>query len=190
MANNCYFEGKLVGKKEEVLEVYQYFVEPYGYCSEKLYPQKPHFWRIFSSEITEEWEEIGQYNLTFFGDCAWSLCAALLSGGYYKDWLDENGNMPTWCKGVCLEDVHEKFPDLKIELFSEELGVGFSEHILIDGDEFLDECGDLCVTYYFEEDEDEAKKLGREIEVDYYDVLPEWLSPVDDSTAWIHDWSI
>ena len=51
MANICSFLGKIVGKEEEVKEVYNYFSEDYSYMRDQKGkfinpPKKPHFWRV------------------------------------------------------------------------------------------------------------------------------------------------
>lgn len=200
MANDCYFEGKILGKKEEVEEVFKYFTEAYNYnllnkeekASDFIEPKGPHFWRIHDFKTMSQGEnEKEEFFITFCGICAWSLFASLLYEGYQKSW-DEYKNK-AWFKGTCLEEVHKKFPHLKMEFFSEEPGMNISEHILIEGDSFINESEDFKIVNY--ESIEEAKEDGMEIsedmvEEDIYVRLPSWYKSEDNGLSYSHSWNI
>lgn len=154
-------------------------------------PKGPHFWRIFDVDVTDvDCDKDGTSSMTLYGSCAWSVGSALLYGGYYKDWKYCEGQ--DWFKGTCLENVHEKFPSLKMEIFSEEYGCSFSEHIKMDENGIIEDVGNLVATYY--ESVEEAKEDGFEITEeqvgDYiYTELPDWFYPTDCNRSYEFDWS-
>lgn len=160
--------------------------------NENNLPKGSHFFRIFDfNEVYEGIDENGEHFINAFGDCAWSLQSCVLEEGYYSSY--KNFEDKGWFKGTCLEKVHEKFPDLKIEMFSEEAGCQFSEHILINEDGFLDECEELVAVCY--ESIEEAKKDGLEISEDLineiiYTKLPSWYTPLEENTQYFFEWSI
>lgn len=154
-------------------------------------PKAPHFWRIFDVDVADtDYDKDGTFSMTLFGSCAWSASSALLYEGYYEDWKSYEGQ--DWFKGTCLENVHEKFPSLKMEIFSEECGCSFSEHIKMDENGIIEDVGNLVATYY--ESVEEAKEDGFEITEeqvgDYiYTELPDWFYPTDFNRSYEFDWS-
>lgn len=155
-------------------------------------PKGNHFFRIFDfNEVCEGTDESGDYFINAFGECAWSLQSCVLEEGYYSSY--KNFKDKGWFKGTCLERVHEKFPNLKIEMFSEETVCQFSEHILINEDEFLNECEELVTVCYGSVEE--AKEDGLEISEDLinetiYAKLPSWYTPLEENTQYLFEWSI
>ncbi|MBS6535842.1 hypothetical protein [Peptoniphilus harei] len=82
----------------------------------------------------------------------------MLEEGYYSSY--KNFEDKSWFKGTCLEKVHEKFPDLKIEMFSEEAkkdGLEISEDLI---NEII------------------------------YTKLPSWYTPLEENTQYFFEWSI
>lgn len=188
MANICNFFGKIVGDEKEVKEVYNYFNEPYVYIKNKTgkcveAPEQYHFFKIDEVLITEEgFNEKGEFFVEIFGSCSWSLNSALLEKGYYDIYKVEQD--PEYFKGMCLERVHEKFPELKMELFSEEPGLEFSEHILLDENGVLEEVETLRQAFYDskeEAEEDGETVSDEELEEWIYTELPSWFFYPDDS---------
>lgn len=139
-------------------------------------PKKPHFWRVFEINSSEEgYDELGDYVIPFWGRCAWSLESALSKEGYYSKWskyYDQD-----WFKGTCIENVHEKFPELKMEIFSEGEMNDFSEHLVMKKDSLRLETEDYQVCMY--DSVEEAKEDGveiteEELEWPVYKELPSW----------------
>lgn len=154
-------------------------------------PKGYHFWRIFEVEkISEDLEENGELSLTFAGNCAWSLSSALTANGYGKDW--ENYKDRSWYKGTSIEEVHEKFPTLKMEFFSEEPGFNFSEHILVTEEGITNEMEDLPHEYYdsLEEAED-GQSISDEMVEENFDIkLPSWYVLDEDKNGYSFKFTI
>lgn len=154
-------------------------------------PKGYHFWRIFEVEkISEDLEENGELSLTFAGNCAWSLSSALTAKGYGKDW--ENYKDRSWYKGTSIEEVHEKFPTLKMEFFSEEPGFNFSEHILVTEEGITNEMEDLPHEYYdsLEEAED-GQSISDEMVEENFDIkLPSWYVLDEDKNGYSFKFTI
>lgn len=204
MKERLEYQYKLWGKELEKSEVFNEFEEEFNKFQkgfdfesfkdfEKLsskeknnLPKGNHFFRIFDfNKVCEGADENEEYFINACGECAWSLQSCVLEEGYYSSWKEFEGK--DWFKGTCLEKVHEKFPNLKIEMFSEEDGCQFSEHILINEDGFLDECEELVAVCY--ESIEEAKKDGLEISEDLineiiYTKLPSWYTPLEENTQY------
>lgn len=150
--------------------------------STELLPKKPHFWGIYEVEtISESEKPDGKYSISFSGSCAWSLLYSMSIYGAQKQWAKYKGTK--WFKGISFEEIHEKFPDLKMEIFSEESGMGFSEHLLMaENLVYIDE-EDFEETCY--ESVEEAKEDGIDITEDMvgewlYTVLPSWFERIEE----------
>lgn len=126
MANNCYYEIKVQGKKsdcEKWLKRMQSYEEP------------NHFYRIFSSDVYEEGGNNEDHYIKICGDCAWSLESCCRTSGYSG--------------GVDLFAVNTKELGLRMEAYSQEEGMEFQEHYIYDKGECLaDECEDWTSIYY------------------------------------------
>lgn len=147
-----------------------------GRLDSKDLPKKPHFWRIFEIDSSEEgYDELGDYVLYFWGTCAWSLESALARDGYYSGWKEYYDQ--EWFKGTCIENVHEKFPDLKMEIISEGEMNDFSEHLVMKKGSLISETEGLEVCMYDsveEAKEDGVKITEEELEFPVYKELPSW----------------
>lgn len=209
MENRLEYQCKLWEKEVEKSEILNEFEEEFnkfkkGFDFESFkdfqklsskrdnFPKGNHFFRIFDFiKYNEGITENGEYIINAYGDCAWSLLSCVLEDGYYSSWKEFEGK--DWFKGTCLEKVYEKFPNLKIEMFSEESGCQFSEHILINEDGFLDECEELIAVCY--QSVEEAKEDGLEISEDLidetiYKKLPSWFAPAEENAQYVFEWSI
>lgn len=210
MKDRLKYQYKLWGKELEKSEVFNEFEKEFNKFEEgfdfesfkdfeKLsseeknnLPKRNHFFRIFDFvKYDEGFAENGKYFINAYGDCAWSLESCVLEDGYYSSWKEFEGKY--WFKGTCLEKVHEKFPNLKIEMFSEETGCQFSGHILINEGGLSDECEELVAVCY--QSVEEAKKDGLEISEDLineniYKKLPSWFTPAEENTQYFYEWSI
>ena len=132
MANNCGYEIRVKGKKENLEKFYHYM------DYENQNEEEKHFARIFSHEREYYTTTDGNEGMYIYGDCAWSLHTCLMKGqGSYFGSEDENPQL------VNAVDVSKEL-DLEIEMWSEEPGVGFCEHKYIKkGEVIFDECMDL-----------------------------------------------
>lgn len=115
MANNCFYDMKIVGTSKENVDE---FISMLTYDNQERY-----FARIFSADVYEETEIDGKYTAKVSGDCAWSVYSCMCDGvfTYYDKGRDEHL--------TCLAVETERL-DLSVEIFSEEPGVGFAEHYL------------------------------------------------------------
>lgn len=153
------FKGKIKGKKEEVEKVLDcfkkasnhQFVVPYkDDVEEEVERAKnfytadtPHFWNILGVEVVSQGMEDKEYVVDLKGLCSENLADSLLKRGAQRVWGKYKSS--DWFKGTSLEDVHKKFPELKVELFSVDLKEGFSEHVLVSEYGVEDEVEDFCV---------------------------------------------
>ena len=99
MANNCSYQMKVKGAKNELDTFYKRMTD---------YNEPEHLWRIFSASIYDEAE--GEIYVE--GDCAWSIESCCRSGYTEHDLLESNSRQL----------------NLEIEVWSEEPGIGFQEH--------------------------------------------------------------
>lgn len=125
MANDCEYEMRITGSKETIERVFQCLTGDYNYEEGK--PSHEHFFRIFSAtkeELTEN--EDGTYTQVIYGDCAWSVASCMLDGAFsYYECVKKDH--PEIFMGTTLK---EQSKDCIIEVFSEEPGMGFSEHYI------------------------------------------------------------
>lgn len=105
MANNCFFEMRITGKKENIDELIE-MIHDRNVDSD--------LGRVFSCDVSCEEEINGITYIDVVGDCAWSV---------------ENSMMPG-CIGHNLVDESKRL-NLVIEIYSSEYGNCFQEHILI-----------------------------------------------------------
>lgn len=98
-------------------------------------PNEPeHFWRVFDFNIdTYKKIDEGLYQLTAGGYCAWSVHSCFMEDGYQRTW---NSNDPKWNpqqiphNGITIEMISAQ-EDLVVEFYSDEIGMCFSEHIIV-----------------------------------------------------------
>lgn len=126
MPNYCDYEMKIKGSKEAIARVLACLKADYNYNEGK--PEHKHFFRVFQAE--EEGEPTknpdGTYTLIVWGDCAWSVSSCMLDGGFsYYQAIKKD--YPDIFMGTTLV---EQSKDCEIEVFSEEPGMGFSEHYI------------------------------------------------------------
>lgn len=132
MANNCMYDLKVAGKKEDVEE----------FISELRYEAPRSFARIFSAESLDFGTlSDGRYYAYIGGDCAWSVYSCMFRGdiGTYASKDNE------------LLDLAEESArlNLDVEIYSTETGIGFSEHYHYDcGEEIANEECDYHEYYY------------------------------------------
>ena len=149
MANNCIYMMHVKGKKESIDE---FFTEL------RDYERVPHFWRVFSAELTDLEEcADGTCIAEIIGDCAWSVDCCMLDGfGTYANDCPQGS--------TSLKKESERL-QLEIEVFSEESGLEFQEHYhYAYGKEIANESIE-CTMYMFDEDEFDADCLEEAFEL-------------------------
>lgn len=143
MPNICGFGMIIKGKKENREKLVSYLQAHYGY--DYNYETKEHtlencsadkhFFRIFDADAQEEDE-----NTTYVsGSCAWSVYSCMFHGNstYFDDYKDAKNRK---CTNMC-EATKEL--DLVVEIYSEEPGLCFMEHFIVDKGEWkVNECVD------------------------------------------------
>ena len=121
MANNAYYDMKVVGRQDNV----EAFVR--AMIWEDEYEQQG-AGRVFSCEVYEQGESNNGYYVLLSGDCAWSIQSAMR--------VPNNPNN--------IEKLSKKL-ELSIEAYCEEGGFEFQEHFLVvNGEIEIDECIDWC----------------------------------------------
>lgn len=126
MANYCAFMMKITGEKKSIKEIIE-MMKWKGRFSENG------LGRIYDIHLSTSIDELdnsvsGIISCELYGGCAWSVLSAM---------RDDNGR-----REVSLESESKRL-DLVIEVFSEETGMEFQEHVLIDkGEVLIDECVD------------------------------------------------
>lgn len=146
MANNCYYEMRIVGKTEAVREFIRCMRGEGEFENGRL-------GRIFDCEIIDDSNletstEINGWAVVA-GDCAWSVKCSMMN-----DYIPRrNLESETARLGLC------------VEVFSEELGFEFQEHIIVDnGIISLDDSVDVeefCLDDLQDEEIEElANRLG------------------------------
>lgn len=161
MPNYCDYEMKIRGSKDAIARVLECLKANYDYGMGK--PEHKHFFRVFSAYENDEMEnnDDGTYTLFVYGDCAWSVYSCMCSGEhtYYND-LKER--YPDIFMGTTLE---EQSKDCEIEVFSEEEGMEFSEHLLYkNGECLIDDTADVEQAGY-----DSNGKITTDIDWDTYE---------------------
>ena len=107
MANNCYYEGHLVGSLKSI----HAFIQNIG----KVKP--PYFYRVWNIDVNDLQcvsKNKKLYELYFSGECAWSISST------FATTEEPYNNLQKFTKHF----------DCVIEMYSEEEGCCFSEHIL------------------------------------------------------------
>ncbi len=146
MANNCEYDLRIKGSKE-ALELFENIIT-YGGDEDKsaeFCKNNKYFYRIFSAEKYDFSEDGTQ--MSFAGDCAWSVASSFQLDGE-QEFVSPDENQITLSQ-FCKEHQCE------CEVWSEEPGLCFAEHlhILPDGTKDVDDCLDYQEEYNEETDE-------------------------------------
>ena len=145
MANCCCYSMKVAGQKENVKEFIDVVQNDYSYDCEGNYHGEcdRHLSKVFVKKIVacQENKE-DECKKEILGHCAWSVYSAMTEGGYYTSRYKKEYGQNSHATTLKLESENLQ---LKIEVFSEESGLGFREHYLYDnGEAILEECIDEC----------------------------------------------
>lgn len=149
MPNICFGYITAIGRKDCLEEFANILCADYNY-NNMTFSHKPHMFRIFDVYPGDEYDQIEglRYQADFMIECAWSLSSCMFNShtlSYYqtlKDTYKEN------FFGTTITEVAKKL-NLQVEMYSEEGGMGFSEHYIIDnyGNILEDECYDYFKEY-------------------------------------------
>ena len=142
MPNYCDYEMKITGSKKAINRVIECLKADYNYGIGK--PAHKHFFRVFECYGDDEDfvnEGNGVFSKVVWGYCAWSIHSCMLKGESYSYYNTCKNSHPDIFMGT---DLAEQSEDCTIEAFSEEPGIGFSEHYLFkNGVCFIDECVEI-----------------------------------------------
>ena len=141
MANDCNYELRATSNDREVLEYLLATLNNRDYDYLKnVKPKARHFFRV-DNEFGEIKETSNGYVLYAYGMCVWSVHCCMLSGKY-SYYNESNKEHPDIFMGTTLGQISSL--GCNIEVFSEEEGMGFSEHILcINGTLSHDTCAKM-----------------------------------------------
>ena len=181
MPNYCDYEMKVVGTKKQIQNVIDTLKADYDYNEGK--PTHKHLFRVFDVNEGEfEKEDNGLYSMYIFGYCAWSIYSCMCKGEhtYYND---VKKDFPNIFMGTTLQELSK---GCKIEVFSEEEGMEFSEHYIFDdGDCLLDDCVDVQQAGYNDKGE-----ITTNIDWEHYDGDMVCLNPHREDNKDVYRWEI
>ena len=147
MPNICNSTMYVIGKTENVAELIKRLKAGYNYGDKNFKFTSKHFFRIFDVYSIDEYENYAGnvlYAISF--ECAWSVYVCMFDGDttYYSD---IHRAYPDRFHGVTICETCKEL-QLQVEIWSEEPGVAFEEHYIIDafGNITVDEC--IRLEYY------------------------------------------
>ena len=122
MANNCFYDLKIVGEKNNVDELIK--ILQHKHPALRMY-------RVFSADVYDEcFLPNGQYFAIICGDVAWSIYSSMLEG-----------RLKSSINNLTDIESESKRLNLTVEIFSSEPGACFQEHYIINKGEIeVDEC--------------------------------------------------
>lgn len=151
MANYCEYDMHVCGAEGDVNEFVSILQRKHN---KRRLPDA----RIYSAEVYSSYNDAdGNYVACIFGDCAWSVFTSMLYGKYDMD------------KGLGLIITtlvdESRILNLKIEVWSQEVGIGFQEHYLLNYGDVIDESEKEVDVYYFDQSEyDESLSLDEKFD--------------------------
>lgn len=121
MPNYCNFSCMITGPKKGIDRFIQ--AAQVNYYGEPEDPE--HFWRVFEF-IVDIYEDIGNglYQAVASGYCAWSVHSCFTDGPHTYQ-----SSVPRPHKGITIEQICKE-EGLVVEFYSDEIGMGFAEHII------------------------------------------------------------
>lgn len=148
VANNCYFQMKVCGSKENVQDFYDMMKWQNKYKDNGV-------GRVFSCDCYEEYQQDNNYIMFLEGDCAWSIESAMVKDIFGNS---KQNDIVSASKNL----------SLAIEAYSEECGSAFQEHFIIkNGNVTTEDCVDwncYCMDE-IETDEDAMRELLSDSEI-------------------------
>ena len=161
MPNICYAEIQVTGRKECIQEFEKILNANYNYGKNE-FSYKPHFWRIFDV-YPQEMEHVEGliYTQNFAIDCAWSVATCMTDSPFsYGNMNRKDSNNEYFDTTLRAEAARL---NLDIEIWSDEPGMCFEEHIHYRNREELDNRCYNAETYIiadYETYEDLVKDYG------------------------------
>lgn len=126
MPNYCEYQMRIKGSQKAINRVVACLQTDYDYSIGK--PAHKHFFRVFDCYDEDGFEDNkdGTFTKFVWGFCAWSVSSCMLKGqySYYDECKEDYG------KNFMGTTLDEQSKDCTIEVFSEEPGMGFSEHYI------------------------------------------------------------
>lgn len=147
MPNICFGYITAIGRKDCLEEFANILNAHYDY-NDMTFSHKPHMFRIFDVYDSEYYKIDGlRYQADFMIECAWSLSSCMFNHHQYSYYQTIKDTYKENFFGTTITEVAKKL-NLQIEMSSEEGGMGFQEHYIIDnyGNVLENECYN-----YFEE---------------------------------------
>lgn len=137
MPNECSAVVKVSGRKDSVDEFIRIMNADYDYdhyVEENMsFSHNSHFFRIFSAD-TMDYEQDGLFVVaTLDVWCAWSIATCMFDDGYYNTVKKECEEHNVSFHGTNITECAKKL-ELNIEAISEEPGMCFMEHYLVNPD--------------------------------------------------------
>ena len=135
MPNECSASIAVSGRKYCIDEFINIMNADYNYdhyVEENMsFSHTPHFFRIFSADVIG-YEQTGLFvSATLDVWCAWSIGTCMLDDGYYERIKKECEQHNVPFHGTNLTECAKNL-GLTIEIISEEPGMGFMEHYVVD----------------------------------------------------------
>ena len=128
MPNYCDYTMKVTGKSKESLEEFVSIIKA-NYDYDKGEIPVRHFCRVFdaySGEIIDK--EDGIYEVDIDGYCAWNAYSCFSKGAHtYHDYI--NKTFRSRSRATCIQNECRRL-NLFVEIFTEETGMAFQEHII------------------------------------------------------------
>lgn len=166
MPNYCNYVLKIVADEKDKIEEFEKWLKAdYSYADGQVKCNVAHhFCRVFEVYpyfTTPQPTEDNWYNI-YCGDCAWSVNTCMTENGYYKDLKGTYGSKS---KATNLRRVSKLF-HCQIEVYSQEPGCAFAEHLIYDNGELITDdtrdCNSYDISLY--ETREEAEE-GLEVDI-------------------------
>lgn len=159
MANICSFDMMVCGEKENIRQFLDAVQQEGPVCmgrgAEIDFGFRPD---IIDATLDTNYDEDGKF-VTVFGNCKWSVQAALIDNALSMKYQKETGE-GSWYNADGFIDNHEFLTlyeacerfHVNVEIFTKEPGCQFAEHILYQDGEITEECEAYAEACYDEED--------------------------------------
>lgn len=165
MPNLCSYSMKVKGTPENVQEFIKIIQANYSYengvCVDfkTKEPIERHLWRVFDADIFEDKTENNVRSVILNGSCAWSVYSCMCSGRHTYQSDNPDGN------GTTLKNESVRL-NLSIEVFSEEPGCCFMEHmVFVNGREIIGDC--IEWNEYYTGDFETVEEFNAEYNTDF-----------------------
>ena len=180
MANYCDYEMVIIGYPNNVGEFLNIIRNPYNYGDIYFFKNPtPHLYRVFETYI-DDYEIYNNYlvKMKLSGYCAWSVHICMMEGlgsyhgdhhGYGWESNKPKSTMDYITAGTSLIQLCKNL-NLYVECYSDEPGMCFQEHYVIDnfGKVLVEDEKDDVLTLFIYETEDEFKEEYPDVDISLY----------------------